>query len=117
MGRTSRLCALQCHRLRLPAAMVLGLTVDAGLAPGGLEADGAIMSIGLIIVYALVSASLPFFFLRQHRSEFSRSASTRPGRLPAAASPPATAPFGRSDFSLQPGALCRCCWILVGGYP
>jgi hypothetical protein len=54
-------------------AMVLGLAVGYWIGAWGVwKLMGAIMSIGLIIVYALVSASLPFFVLRKHRNEFSR---------------------------------------------
>jgi amino acid transporter len=74
MGRTSRLgVPFNAIVFEFLLAMVLGLTVGCWIGAWGVwKLMGAIMSIGLIIVYALVSASLPFFFLRQHRSEFSR---------------------------------------------
>ncbi len=39
---------------------------------GAFKLMATIMSIGLILVYGLVSAALPFYFLREHRTEFSR---------------------------------------------
>jgi amino acid transporter len=39
---------------------------------GSFKLLATIMSIGLILVYVMVSTSVPFFFLRTHRAEFSR---------------------------------------------
>jgi amino acid transporter len=54
-------------------AVVLGLGVGAWLGAWGVwNLGGTIMSIGLILVYALVATAAPFFYYRHHRAEFSR---------------------------------------------
>jgi amino acid transporter len=74
MGRTNRYGApFNAIVFDFLLSMVLGLAVGCWIGAWGVwKLMGAIMSIGLIIVYALVSAALPFFFLRKHRDEFSR---------------------------------------------
>jgi amino acid transporter len=53
--------------------LLIGLSMGIWLgAWGAFKLLATTMSIGLILVYALVSAALPSYFLRQHRSEFSR---------------------------------------------
>ena len=57
----------------LALCLLLGLSTGRWLgAWGAFKLMGTIMSIGLILVYGLVSAALPFYFLRKHRGEFSR---------------------------------------------
>jgi amino acid transporter len=74
MGRTNRFgVPFNAIVFEFALAMVLGLAVGCWIGAWGVwKLMGAIMSIGLIIVYLLVSASLPFFVLRKHRNEFSR---------------------------------------------
>ena len=55
-----------------------GLSIVLGLGFGAWQGawavwnlGGTIMSIGLILVYALVATAAPFFYLRRHREEFS----------------------------------------------
>lgn len=74
MGRTNRFGApFNAIVFDFVLSMALGLAVGCWIGAWGVwKLMGAIMSIGLILVYALVSAALPFFFLRKHREEFSR---------------------------------------------
>ncbi len=100
-------------------AMVLGLTVGCWIGAWGVwKLMGTIMSIGLILVYALISASLPFFFLRQHRSEFSR---IRHLLVPAVCLLLLLLPLYGTiwpvpifPYNLAPYVVVV--WILVGGY-
>jgi amino acid transporter len=74
LGRTNRFGApFNAVLFDFGLSMVLGLSVGCWIGAWGVwKLMGAIMSIGLILVYALVSAALPFFFLSKHRDEFSR---------------------------------------------
>ena len=57
----------------LTLCLLVGLCSGRWLgAWGAFKLMATIMSIGLILVYGLVSAALPFYFLREHRAEFSR---------------------------------------------
>lgn len=53
-------------------AVALGLAVGAWQGPWAVwNLGGTIMSLGLMLVYALVASAAPFFYYRRYRSEFS----------------------------------------------
>jgi amino acid transporter len=74
LGRTHRIgVPFPAIAFDFALCMLIGLSMGIWLgAWGAFKLLATTMSIGLILVYALVSAALPSYFLRQHRSEFSR---------------------------------------------
>jgi amino acid transporter len=99
-------------------SMILGLSVGWWLGPWGVwNLMGAIMSIGLIFVYGLVSTSLPFFMLHKQRREFSL---TRDALVPAVCllllSLPLYGtiwPVPAFPYNLAPYVVLA--WIVLGG--
>ena len=99
--------------------MLIGLSMGIWLgAWGAFKLLATIMSLGLILVYALVSAALPSYFLRQHRSEFSR---IRHLLVPVVCVllllPPLYGtiwPALSFPYNLAPYIVIA--WVLIGGY-
>lgn len=100
----------------LAIALGLGFGVWQG-AWGVWNLGGTIMSIGLILVYALVATAAPFFYYRRHRQEFSR---LRHVVVPVLGVACLLAPLSGSlypapkfPFNLAPYVVIV--WIIVGG--
>jgi amino acid transporter len=120
LGRTNRSgVPFNAIAFDFAMAMVLGLAIGCWLgAWGAWKLMGAIMSIGLILAYALVSASLPFYFLRKYRSEFSRIKHLLvPAICILLLLPPLYGtvwPVLIFPYNLTPYIVIG--WILIGGY-
>jgi amino acid transporter len=99
--------------------MLIGLSMGIWLgAWGAFKLLATTMSIGLILVYALVSLALPSYFLRRHRSEFSR---VRHLLVPIVCLllllPPLCGtiwPVLSFPYNLAPYIVIA--WVLIGGY-
>ncbi len=98
-------------------AVVIGLGFGAWQGAWAVwNLGGTIMSIGLILVYALIATAAPFFYYRRYRQEFSR---LRHLILPALGVACLLAPLAGSvypipefPFNLAPYVVIT--WILVG---
>jgi amino acid transporter len=120
LGRTRRSgVPLAAIGFDFALCMALGLSAGCALgAWGAFKLLATVMSIGLILVYALVSSALPFYFLRAHREEFSR---TRHLLIPVICVllllPPLYGtiwPVLMFPYNLAPYIVIA--WVLIGGY-